>query len=826
MFPTLVLAPLLQHKGRLLVSVLAIAIGVALGLAVQLINAAAVAEFGLAARQIAGEADLTVRAARAGLDERLYAELAAHPEVAVASPALEIDAKLVGRDETLHVLAIDVFRAGQLQPSLIGEAQDGLDTLRADAVFLARAAAARLGLAPGDRIRVQVGLESRELRVAGLLAGEGARADLAVMDIAAAQRMFERFGRLSRLDLRLRPGADPDAVARGLRLPPGVVAERPQQAGETTARMTRAYRVNLNVLALVALFTGGLLVFSTQALSVARRRAQLALLRVIGFTRRQVVGLLVAEGAVVGTLGAAIGFAGGLALAHGALSFTGADLGAGFFRGVQPVLHVDPLAAGIFVALGIGAALAGSLGPAFEAARAAPAQALKQGDDARAFAALRPAWPGVLCLGLGVACAFLPPVRGLPLFGYLAIALLLVGTILLMPRATSLLLARLPRGRRVTAELALSRLQAYPTQAAVSLAAIVAAVSLMVAMAVMVTSFRNSLDDWLRGILPADLYLRAGGQGDSAYLSTTDQARLREVPGVDRVEFLRWQHVLLVAGEPRVTLLARDGVGRDAERRLPLVGAVAPAIEGVPRVWVSEAAAALFTLEPGRRLAVPLGGQAVGFQVAGVWRDYARQNGALLIDRATYRQLTGDDLANDAGIWLAAGASVTDVRAALEALAPGGVELLTPGEVREISLTVFDRTFAVTYALEAAAILIGLMGLSSAIGAEVVARRKEFGMLRHLGVTQRQIAGMLAAEGGAIGAVGVLVGGLLGFAMSLILVFVVNRQSFHWGMDLHVPWAPLIAFAAAMVALAAGTAALGGRQALGGDVVRAVREDW
>jgi putative ABC transport system permease protein len=369
-------------------------------------------------------------------------------------------------------------------------------------------------------------------------------------------------------------------------------------------------------------------------------------------------------------------------------------------------------------------------------------------------------------------------------------------------------------------------LQAYPTQAAVSLAAIVAAVSLMVAMAVMVTSFRNSLDDWLRGILPADLYLRAGGQGDSAYLSTTDQARLREVPGVDRVEFLRWQHVLLVAGEPRVTLLARDGVGRDAERRLPLVGAVAPAIEGVPRVWVSEAAAALFALEPGRRLAVPLGGQAVGFQVAGVWRDYARQNGALLIDRATYRQLTGDDLANDAGIWLAAGASVTDVRAALEALAPGGVELLTPGEVREISLTVFDRTFAVTYALEAAAILIGLMGLSSAIGAEVVARRKEFGMLRHLGVTQRQIAGMLAAEGGAIGAVGVLVGGLLGFAMSLILVFVVNRQSFHWGMDLHVPWAPLIAFAAAMVALAAGTAALGGRQALGGDVVRAVREDW
>lgn len=823
---SLVLAPLLQCKGRLLVSVLAIAIGVALGLAVQLINGAAVAEFGLAARQIAGEADLTIRGPRAGFDEGLYAQLATRADVAVASPALEIDAKIVGRDETLQILGIDVFRAARLQPALIGEAGDGLDTLRDDAVFLARAAAARLHLSPGDVLRVQVGLETRALRVAGLLAGEGARGDLAVMDIGAAQFAFGRVGRLSRVDLRLRPGADPDAVALGLRLPPGVSAERPDQAGETTARMTRAYRVNLNVLALVALFTGGLLVFSTQALSVARRRAQIALLRVIGFTRRQVVGLLMAEGAIVGVIGAAIGFAGGLALAHLALSLTGADLGAGFFRGVTPVLHVDPFASAVFVVLGLGAALAGSFGPALEAARAAPAQALKRGDDARAFAALRPVWPGAAGLVLGAGLAFLPPVQGLPVFGYVAIALLLLGTILLMPRVTAMVLARLPRGRRITTDLALSRLRAYPTQAAVSLAAIVAAVSLMVAMAVMVASFRDSLDDWLRGILPADLYLRAGGQGDSAYLSVADQQRIRAVPGIARVEFLRWQHILLVPGEPRVTLLARDGVERDAERRLSLVGPPAPPLGGLPRVWASEAAAALFGLEPGGRLDVPLGGRSVQFQVAGIWRDYARQNGALLVERATYRALTGDEAANDAGIWLDPGAALSLVRAELERLAPGGIELLTPGEVREISLTVFDRTFAVTYALEAAAILIGLMGLSSAIGAEVIARRKEFGMLRHVGMTRRQIATMLAAEGGAIGVVGVVTGGLLGFAMSLILIFVVNRQSFHWGMDLHVPWAALTVFAIAMVGLAAGTAALGGRQATGGDVVRAVKEDW
>lgn len=819
--------PLLQHPGRSLLCVLAIAMGVALGFAVQLINGSAIGEFTRAAQTLAGKADLTVRGARNGFDEAVYANLARRAGVALASPALEVDAKLPGRDEPLRIVGLDVFRAGRLQPALFAEGADLLDSLRADAVFLSPAAMEWLDAKRGDSLAVQSGLTRHALRIAGTLTANDALGRVAVMDIAAAQALFDRLGRISRVDLRLAAGVDTDRFIATLDLPPGMTAERPRDAGSATDRMTRAYRVNLDVLALVALFTGGLLVFSTQALSVAQRRAQIALLRVLGHTRRQIAGLLIAEGLMLGIVGAALGLAGGLALARIAMQIVGADLGAGYFRGVAPNLEVSPTAALTFGLLGMAAALAGSLGPALEAARAAPATALKSGDDQRAFSALRLPWTGIACLAAGVAAANLPPIDDLPVFGYLAIAALLMGTILSLPAFTVFLLARIPRSRHLAVTLAIEQLRARPAQAALSLAAIVAAVSLAVAMAVMVSSFRTSVDTWLEAVLPADLYLRSSSGGDSAFFTAADQSRIRAVPGIARLEFLRWQQVLLDPARPRVTLLARDGVEADAERRLPLVGAIAATDGSLPRAWLSEPAAALHDSAPGKRIAIPLNGRMHEFIVAGIWRDYARQNGAVLIDRAIYVALSGDRNANDAGIWLAHGAAAADVKQAIEAgVGAEAIEFATPGEIRALSLSIFDRTFTVTYALEAAAILIGLVGLSSAIASQVLARRREFGMLRHIGVTRSQIARMLATEGFVAAAVGLIIGVGLGFAMSLILIHVVNRQSFHWGMQMHVPFAGLALFVAVMLVLATVTARLAGRQAMAGDAVRAVKEDW
>ena len=825
----LILASLLQNKGRVLISILAIALGVALGYAVHAINAAAMNEFGQALQTVSGEADLTVRGPRAGFDENLYVTLARMPEIAVASPMLEADVHVVGRDESLQLLGIDVFRAWRIQPALVGEGADRLDTLRPDMVFLSPAAARWLGVAADDTLRVQVGLATIAVRVAGVLSGGGQR--LGVMDIGAMQWRLERLGVLTRIDLRLKPGVDVAQFSARLQrdLPPGVFVETPRASLDTTLRMSRAYRVNLTVLALVALFTGALLVFSTEALSVVRRRGELALLRVLGITRAGLLRLLATESLLIGAIGAALGIIIGHALASVVLSSIGADLGAGFFSGLQPRLRIEWLTIVLYGCAGVAAALIGGLVPAVEAARARPAPALKAGDEQVAYRPLHVPAIALALLALGAVLVALPPVNGLPLFGYGAIMLLMVGTIGLIPWLSALVFGRMRLPYGAIGELALSQLRGASAQTAIGLAAIVAAVSLMVAMAIMVTSFRDSLDQWLGRILPADLYVRANVTGEAGYLDVQAQRTITALPGIARVEFLRAQQIVLDPARPRVTLLARDLSARGAQTVLPLISSVRlPTADETPPIWISEAIADLFALVPGQHVHVPLRGRSVEFAVAGIWRDYVRQSGALVIDRTLYVTLTGDDSVTDAALWLTSQANANEVVTRLRSDVPGGelLEIAAPGEIRGRSLSIFDRTFAVTYALEACAVIIGLFGLSSSVAGQVLARRRQFGMLRHIGMTRGQVSAMLSMEGALTAALGLIAGLLLGWVISLVLIHVVNRQSFHWSMNLHLPWRSLALFALAMLLLATLVAAVSGRSAMGKDVIRAVQEDW
>jgi putative ABC transport system permease protein len=373
----------------------------------------------------------------------------------------------------------------------------------------------------------------------------------------------------------------------------------------------------------------------------------------------------------------------------------------------------------------------------------------------------------------------------------------------------------------------LAQLRNAAGAAGVSLAAIVASVSLVVSMAIMIASFRQSLDDWLARVLPADLYARTGTGGDTAFFSPADQQLIAGLRGVRRAEFLRSQRLFVAPEKPPLTLLAR---AVEAEGRLPPLIGAARAREpgGPPSAWVSEIASEIYGWRPGDMIVLPLGGRGARFMVAGVWRDYARQQGAVLIERYEYLRYTGDANANDVALWLAPGADIAVLRRAIAQRLGGGADLQVTesGELREVSLGIFDRTFAVTYALELIAVAIGLFGLSSSFGALALARRREFGMLRHIGMTRSQIGGMLAAEGALVSALGLAVGLALGWLISLVLVHVINRQSFHWSMDLHVPWRLLGGFVAAMLVIATGTAVVSGRAAMGGDAIRAVKEDW
>jgi len=810
-----------RPRARLLLSVIGIALGVALGYAVHLVNGAAVADVAAAVRTLAGEADIEVRGGRTGFPDALYPQVARLPGVRTVSPVLELDAGLVGTERTLRLIGLDVLRAVALQPALAVE--ERFELLAPDKTLLSAGAASALGLGKGDRLRLVVGQRTVEFTVAGVLPGVALRGQAALVDIASAQWRFERLGELNRLDVRLAQGAERATVVRRIQalLPPGVFAAPVETLEQASGYPSRAYRVNLNVLAMVALFTGGFLVFSAQALETARRRGEHALLRVLGLEGRGIARLVLMEAAALGALGAALGIALGYALALFAVRHWGGDLGAGQFHDIAPHVAFAPVAALVYFGAGIAIAVFGAWLPARDAARTPPARALRAGDEQAMFDRAAPALPALVLIVAGVALAQLGPIHGLPLFGYAAIACLLVGGIALMPRVSRVVFRLLPLPRSPQLALALAQLRAAPGQAAVSLAAIVASFALMAAMAIMVASFRQSVEDWLTTVLPADVYFRTTHAGDTGVLEPAFVERVRALPQAARIDFLRSGRVILDPARPPLVLVARDraALAFPAMSRLQSIPS--------PAVWVSEAVAEIYGLRPGDTLELPLRGRSYRLPVAGVFRDYARQHGAILIDRAEYVQLTGDDRVNDGAVWLAPGADAAGLMRALRAL-PGGeaLDIADSGEIRDVSLRIFDRSFAVTYAMEAVAVLVGLFGLSSSLGAMVLARRREFGMLRHLGLTRGQIRGMLAAEGALLAALGAAAGLVCGIAISLVLVYVVNRQSFNWTIDFHPPLLFLGGLIAILLVLAVLTAVLSGREAMGMGPVRAVREDW
>ena len=830
---TLLASQLREQPVRLALGVLAIGLGVSLASAIYRVNAVAVAQFDGAARRLIGAADLIVRGSRTGFDERWFPRLARDPGVRAADPVLEVEAAVADRHRPLHVIGIDPFRAARFGGALLGTIGASAGALLPpDAIVLSTAAAARLGLGQGGILRVVVGDAVRPLHVVGILPPGAVPQALGVMDIASAQWAFGRVGRLTRIDLQLAPGVDPRAFGALLarRLPLGVHVIGAHTDTGRTAAATRAYRVNLDLLASIALWTGAFLIYATQSLAVLRRRGSLALLRALGVTRIELEIALAAEGASLGALGALLGLGAGGLLASAALAHFGGDLGVHSLRIAGGAPGAGAAASAAFFVIGTAVATLGAWVPAHAAAAEAPAAALK--GASRAVQAAPTAGRGLAGLGLcagGVALAFLPPVHGLPLFGYASIAGLLLGAVMLVPIATFALLRRLPDGGRVLFDTAIAQLRDGIGPATASLDAVLVSFALMVAMTTMVHSFRISFERWLGDLLPADVEMRVPLGADTARWTPREQARIAAIAGVARAEFRRTRRILLDPRRPPITLIARRIALADAGRVLPLVRETSRNLPpSIPPAWISEGFEDHYRAKVGHVLRLPIDGKPERFVVAGVWRDYARSDGSVVVPRTAYVAATGDRTATEGSLWLAPGARVVRIEARVrELLAPAdALEIRTSRDIRERSLRVFDQAFAITYALEAVAVAIGVAGVGFAIGSAATARRAEFGMLRHLGLRRREVIALLAEEGIVLTALGVLYGWILGFVVSLVLIDVVNRQSFHWSIDLSLPLGELLALGVILVGAAAATALLAGRGAVAAEAIQAVREDW
>ncbi len=846
-----------HHPWRNAAAAIAVMLGVALAFSVHLINASALDEFSSAVRSVGGQPDLELRSSSPnGIDDALYSRILHHPDVAIASPVLElstyarlseVDREPAGAGSSepasrllLRVVGVDALSVAAVAPDLMPIADKDSDRLvlfSPDALFLNPTARSALS---GSTVQLQQGLQMKALQVTGVVRSGGP--PLAVMDIAAMQDFFGKTGQLSRVDIRLKAGVDKRLFVQQLQQqsdwPASAQLSEPDDAVQRISNLSRAYRVNLTVLALIALFTGGFLVFSVLSLSVARRTQQFALLGVMGMTGSQRLWLVLAESAALGVAGSLAGLLLGTGLAALGLRVLGGDLGGGYFARVPPALHWSVGAAVVFASLGLACAIAGAWWPARAAQKLPPAQALKGlGNAGVTGCGLS---TGVAMLIAGCVLALLPPIGSIALAAYFSVALLLLGGITVLPAFVGWALDGVAPlvTRHALPLLAIERARRVRESASVAVSGVVAALSLAVALTVMVSSFRTSVNQWLDTVLPASLYVRtadSASANDAAFFDPSFVKAASGLPGVERLSTQRSLSITLDPAKPALTLIAKPLREPQSQRLLlALVGDALPVPAGRIGIYVSEAVVDLYGIRPGQDFAAlrsALTAQSdaktvAPFFVAGVWRDYARQFGTVALEQADFASIRKDTRVNEMAFWLSADADSATVERALRAIGGDVLEIASAREIRAVTLKIFDRSFAVTYWLQAVAIGIGLFGVAASFSAQVLARRKEFGLLRHLGLTRHQVLRLVAAEGAAWTLLGSLAGTALGLAVATVLVHVVNPQSFHWTMEMHVPWLRLFWLALAVVIAGTVTARLAGNAAAGRDAVMAVKEDW
>ncbi len=816
----LICAQFRTRRAATLLSMLAIALGVALGYAIHLINDAALADFARAMQTVQGDPDalLAARNSAGSVPLETINDLARDPAVLVIAPVIETRVRIEPARTPVRLIGLDVFSAAAVMPKLLPRQSDRVaGNLFDGGVYVSPALLGQLGLPAGAAVTLRRGDQHWATTIAGDLPGTGPDDLLLVADIAWVQEHFGPANAVSEGRVRLAPATDPASWRAALaeRLPADLLLRAPDDESARVSNLSRAYRVNLNVLALVALLTGAFLVFATQLTAVAQRSTQFALLGVLGLSPRLRLLQVLLEGLAIGVPGSLLGLTLGYALALAFTQLLGGDLGGGYFAGSAPRIVPQMLPALIFLALGCTASLAGALYPAHLNRVQPLAQALKIGfaqrppaDDARRVRRLLP----VLLALAAVALTQLPPLFELPLAGYTAIALVLVIGIASAPLLTQNVFGgfarrSLPAPQRI----AIQNVAQAPLMAQVAASGLIVSFALTASMVIMVSSFRVAVDHWLDEVLPAPLYLRSKStplpQDLLAALSRPDAPFARVEPSAQAALTIDPQR-------PNIALLVREIERSQPEARLPFTGPVlAPPAGDIAVVWISEALHEIYRIAPGQTLRLPLLGRAIEVFVGGVWRDYSRQFGAIAISRDDYQRLGGDFQPTDLALWPRPGQET----AAIAWLAPYtgqyGLEVADAAEIRRLSLSIFDKSFAVTYALEAAAMLIGLFGLAVTLAASVCLRERELATLGALGFSRRMLSRAVMLEGALIAAVGLLIGLACGIAIGTILTQVINPQAFHWRMSLHIPWPALLAGAGSTLAAAVLASHFAARQA-------------
>ncbi|MBK9710723.1 MAG: FtsX-like permease family protein [Kouleothrix sp.] len=830
MAPTLLktsLRHLLKHPWQVGLAILGVALGVAVVVSIDLANSSARRAFALSTETIAGRATHQVVGGPNGMDDAIYRMLRVDLAVREAAPVVEGYAAAPDHPGlTLHILGVDPLAEGPFRPYLAPAAGPSGDLTalftQPGAALMSADTARAYGLKVGDDLRLRVGPRVEHATLLALLepqddASRRALDGLLVADIASAQEWLGYVGRLSEIDLILPDGGAGQALADtiGAALLPGARLTRPALRTQTIEQMTAAFELNLTALSLLALIVGMFLIYNTITFSVVQRRGLIGTLRCLGVTRRQIFALVLGEALLVALVGALAGLALGVALGRGLIGLVTQTINDLYFTvSVRDVsLSAGPLIKGFL--LGLLTTLGAAAVPAFEATFTPPRTVLRRSsyeDRARRIVPLAGAGGlGLLALG-GVMLAI--PSKSLALsFG--ALFAITIGAAATTPLVTLLLmrLARPVLGRAfgLLGRMAARDVVATLSRTSVAIAALMIAVSVTIGVGLMVGSFRQTVIEWLDATLRADVYVSAPGLSGNRVDTTLPPElveRLRAAPGVGRARLYRNVPVQSQLGQ---TIVVGIEVTAEQDRAAFnfLEGdpaAVWPAF-GQGQVLVSEPLAYRQGLHVGDSVSLLTDQGERAFQVAGVFYDYGSDQGVVMMDLARYQAAWNDRSISSLGIYAAPGVDVDALVQRLRGLvgAEQVINIRSNRALREASLEIFDRTFAITTVLQLLATIVAFVGILAALMALQLERARELGMLRANGLTPRQLWGMVISQTGLMGLTAGLLAIPVGVMLAAVLVFVINKRSFGWTLLFRLDGglfaqALLVAVAAALLA--------------------------
>ena len=816
LFRSFILRPLWNDILRTLLSVVAVALGIGAVVAIQLANRSAISSFQESVTEISGRANLSITALVPFNEQLLpvvYNAFAGQQAEVEIAPVVEGSVVEPRSGEALEILAVDLATDRAVRDIATEGATEGAAEGRPttrdllllltdpNSLLLGRGFATRHHLRSGSELTLVANDRPQKFTVRGVLAdsgpGRALAGNIAVMDIAAGQLLFGRQGKLDRIDMVVPPERLAKTRARlAPLLPPGVSLERPRARGEQVEKMLRAFRLNLSALSLVSLIVGAFLIYNTIAISVVRRRPEVGALRAVGATRSAVVGLFLAEAALLGLAGSVVGILLGRLMAGQALKLVAATVNALWVSVVAAPVALSWHLAGFALAVGVSAALLAALGPALEAARVEAADALRRGAHERARRLRRSAAAGLLVLAAAYGAARLPAVEAGPVFGYVAAVLLVAAFALLMPALmagySGICSTLLGRAGTITGTLAARSLGAALGRASVLAMALTTAIAMMASVAIMVTSFRRTVELWSEQTLRADLFIRAPGSRSgrvrSATISPETVQAIRQTPGVAAVDAFRSVEITF-RGAPAFLASVDWEVLSHYGNLMFLDGR--PAAEVLrpepDAVIVSEPFSLRHGVRRGDTIVLPTPSGDQPFRVQGVYYDYSSDQGYAAMNRRDWLRWGGDPGATSLAVYLAPRADGAQVRAEIARRTAGRALLTSNRELKARVLHIFDRTFAITWVLEAIAICVAILGIANALLALVLERRRELGILRYLGASRSQLRDLVLFESGLLGLLASAAGLVLGLVLSLVLIYVINRQSFGWTIQFSLP---------------------------------------